>query len=157
MLSQFHPTGTVVPPRSTSRATDDEITVGGPLTLDPEQHELPITIQVMVAQTPEAKPGEPDEERFQPKNAKIARGVVVIDKGDIVVGAPDTEWTKKLKAPTGDFRNGEARGIAVAVVPNPTEFAYETLTWCSHITLKVEQAAGCSAVDREARVGVDLA
>ena len=96
----------MVPPGPRSSARDDEITVGGPLTLDPEQHELPITIQVMVAQTPKAKPGEPDEERFKPKNAKIARGVVVIDKGDIVVGAPETKWSKTLKAPTGDFRDG---------------------------------------------------
>ena len=142
MLSQFDKTGTVVVPPLESQPTDDKIEVGGPLRLDPKEHQLPITIQVMVAQTPEAKAGVTDEERFKHSNAKIARGVVVLNRGDVVVGDPKARWDLTLTVPAGDFRDGEARGIAVAVVANPDEFAYETLTWCSHIMLKVEEAAG---------------
>lgn len=142
MLSQFDDEGTISGAPITGREADvKEIHVGGPLTLDPEDHELPITIQVMVVQTPESKPGEEDEERFEHDRAKIARGVVVIKKGDLVVGEKTNRWDVTLTVPADDFKDGEARGIAVAVVPNPKRFAYETLTWCEHIKLKVEEPA----------------
>src|SRR5262245_44305483 len=112
MLSQFHETGTVVVPPLGSHDEEDVIKTGGRRRVEPKEHQRPITVPGMVAQTPEAGPGLTDEERFKHSNAKIARGVVVLSSQDaIVVENRKPAWKLELKVPTGKFSKGESRGI----------------------------------------------
>jgi hypothetical protein len=50
-------------------------------------------------------------------------------------------WEGSLEVKAGTFKSGEARAIAVAVVPINGLFAYETLTWCDHIELELGEPA----------------
>jgi hypothetical protein len=141
-LGQFDPTGEISKALLSAQGTPfKEIDVGGPLTLDPAEHELPIVIHVSVVQSPE---GEHEHEHDA---AQFARGVVVIK--DLVAGALPKRWDLKLTVPA-EFKDGEARGIAVAVVPNKKLFAYETLTWCEHVTLNVHAPAAAAATESAA-------
>jgi hypothetical protein len=137
-LGQFDKTGDITKTPPTSAASTREITVGGPLNLDPEEHRLPAVIHVMVVQIPTETQGPADPETPKPpedhehdhEKAKIESGVLEIKE------APeDGKWKLTLTVRAADFDPGEARGIAVAVVPNKKLFAYETLTWCENITL----------------------
>ena len=142
MLSQFHDDGFIE--ASVTGRPLGQITVSGPLNLNLKEQQFPIAIHVMVVQHREGEHG--------PNTAKVAKGVLVINEG-----AATDEWRLTLTEDVaGDLKDGDARGIAVAVVPAKGLFAYDTFTWCEHIKLKVRPAT-VSAVDGEAGVGVDSA
>jgi hypothetical protein len=136
MLGQFDPElkVTKVPPSRTVAAVD-RIDVGGPLTdLDPQHYDLPLVIHYSIVQSREAERDEESAAGHEPQDMVSRRGVVIVD-------ALSDRWSAILETPPGFFAPRSARGIAVAVLPRKNEFAYETLTWCGHIRLKIQRAA----------------
>jgi hypothetical protein len=105
----------------TGRSKTVPMTVSGPLTFDdPKAYALPIAISFAVFQSPEG------EHRFS--KAKRAGGIATVEK-------LDGTWEGVAQIKHGLFHDGEARLIAVAVMPRRKTFAYETLTWCMNFTL----------------------
>jgi hypothetical protein len=120
-LGQFNPNASYVPPSTTAAFSGQGIRVGGPLNLAAD-HDVPIAIHITVIQDP--PPGQAGPPNIA-RNVEIVRTRANVWQGTVA---------------RSGFRSGGARGIAVAVVPiNPLVanglFAYETLTWCEHITL----------------------
>lgn len=108
------------------RAGMIEIQVGGPLLLDKaSKYKGPIAISFAIFQSAEG------QHAFD--KTKRARGVAIVD--------PITKkWKGDLLVKPDYFVNGEARVIAVAVIPKDDQFAYETLTWCESFTLDVRKS-----------------
>lgn len=98
------------------------MTVGGPLKFDdPKAYELPIAISFAVFQSPRGQ--------HAISKAKRVRGIALVDEFN-------ERWQGTVQIKRGTFHDGEARLIAVAVMPRKKMFAYETLTWCENFTLK---------------------
>jgi hypothetical protein len=106
-----------------------QMTVGGPLRLDPNSHyENPVTIKFMIIQGPPRAPGQ--DNGHVPSEDKRVRGVANID-----VDEHTDRWESTVDIDAAKFRAGEARGVAMAVMEKDGEYAYETLTWCDFVKL----------------------
>ena len=127
--------------RSTEPAgrTDQiRIAVKGPLHLHPDvTYTYPLVVQFEIIQNlPD--PERPGEELHDPKLARRKAGVAILDAD------PAGEWVGHLDVDEGFFRNGRARGVGVAVLPQERNtqdkgvYAVETLTWCDNIDLDIE-------------------
>jgi hypothetical protein len=117
------------------------IDVGGPLRLDPGVvYTKPFAVQFEVIQSPE-DPTKPDGIDHDPAHAKRASGAISSD-------GTGGRWEGHVEVEPGFFRNGEARGVGVAVLPQRTDaagkgaYSIETITWCDHITLEVDGESG---------------
>jgi hypothetical protein len=135
--SRFDPTATVGPDTRVADGAGEELNrkdrldVGGPLEVDSAStYDLPVTISFVVVQS--------DPEDHDPRNARRVRGVT---QATVANG----RWDASVEFAAGMLGAGEARGIGVAVVEKPDQFAYETLTWCDHIELVTRTASEIGA------------
>jgi hypothetical protein len=117
-------------PNVPARSNTVRIKVGGPLRLDPDsQYEPPFALHFAIIQAPEG------EEHGSPTTSHRASRVVETN------GA-NQRWDTYIDLDPTVFYSGDARGIGMAVMEKKGEFAYETITWCDHITLDLGTATG---------------
>jgi hypothetical protein len=66
----------------------------------------------------------------------------------VTTDGANERWEGFVEVEPGFFRNGTARGVGVAVLPQEKDaagkgaYAIETLTWCDHITLDLDGESG---------------
>jgi hypothetical protein len=100
--------------------------LGGPLDLDRrEKYAGTITIKFVIIQGPERTPGQ--QEGHDPAEDRHIRG-------SSEASPMDEQWEAAVMIENpSEFRSGEARGVAMAVMEQAGGYAYETLTWCDFL------------------------
>ena len=122
-------------PRGPGSGSVDIIEVGGDLKGDLSEYDRPIVIHFTTFGSP--RKTRPTRIATTPTGRR-SPGLVVEQM------LADKKWTGSVEAKEGKFEDRDARGIGVAILPNHEEFAYETLTWCSHIELKVTKGTSAA-------------